>query len=93
MKYLRDLTGSISTPSGFRSHFHLVLFGCTTSNAQFRELIASASDRAQLLRAMRVTGLDRAMYAASSIARVIVVVGRLARTRHFLPPPPALNLK
>jgi hypothetical protein len=61
-KYLRNLTGSISTRNGFPPLFDLVLFDCTASNAHFRELIPSASDRAQLLPSMRVTGADQAVY-------------------------------
>jgi hypothetical protein len=45
-KYLRNLTESISTQNGFPPLSDLVLFGCTASNAHFRELIQSASDRA-----------------------------------------------
>jgi hypothetical protein len=58
-KYLRDLTGSISTWNGFPPLFDLVVFGCTASISQFRELIPSASDRAQLLHSIRVTGATR----------------------------------
>jgi hypothetical protein len=73
-KNLRDLTGSISTQNGFPPLFDLFLFGHAASNAQFRELIPSASDRAQLLLSMRVTGPDKAVYVVSSIDRGIVFV-------------------
>jgi hypothetical protein len=77
-KYLRDLTGSISARNGFPPLFNLVLIGSTASNAQFRELIPSASDRAQLLHSMRVTGADKAVYVVSSIDRGIVFVVQVA---------------
>jgi hypothetical protein len=77
-KYLRDLTGSISTRDGFHPLFDLVLFGSTASNAQFRELIPTASDRAQLLHSMRVTGADKAVYVVSSRDRGVVFVVQIA---------------
>jgi hypothetical protein len=77
-KYLEDLTGSISTWNGFLPLFDLVLFGCTASISQFRELIPSASDRAQLLHSIRVTGADKTVYVVSSIDRGVAFVVQVA---------------